>query len=56
MKVYTDANMLPVGDVFPLLPAFLTAVEATSHTHAQIHTQKPDVCRSENDARWHNCA
>jgi integrase len=24
MKVYTDANMLPVGDFFPLLPRFLT--------------------------------
>jgi hypothetical protein len=47
MKVYTDANMLPVGDLFPLLPAFWTAVESTSRTHAQMHTQIPDVCRPE---------
>jgi len=48
MKVYTDANLLPVGDVFPLLPSFLTADESTPHdAHAQIHTQIPDVCRLE---------
>jgi hypothetical protein len=52
MKVYTDANMLPVGDLFPLLPPFLTADESTSpdthaQIHPQIHTEIPDVCRPE---------
>jgi hypothetical protein len=50
MKVYTDANMLPVGDLFPLLPPFLAADESASRNpdvHAQIHTQKPDACRPE---------
>ena len=49
MKVYTDANMLPVGDFFPLLPRFLTSNQSNPHraTDAQIHTQTTDVCRHE---------